>query len=304
MPLAMNRDVFITCAVTGSGSTQDRSPHVPRSPAQIADSAIAAAKAGAAVVHCHVRDPETGAPSRDLGLFREVTDRIRASDTDVVLNLTAGMGGDMIFGPPEQPLPLNESGTDMAGAAERVEHVKQCRPEICTLDCGTMNFAEADYVMTNTPGMLTAMGRMMTALGVKPEIEAFDTGHLWYAKQLVADGVLEPDALVQLCMGVPWGAPDDLNTFMAMVNNVPPEWTFSAFALGRNQMAYVAASVLAGGNVRVGLEDNLMLDRGVLAENWQLVERASNIIENLGARVIGPEEVRKKLKLTKQAPEG
>ena len=304
MPLAMNRDVFITCAVTGSGSTQDRSPHVPRSPAQIADSAIAAAKAGAAIVHCHVRDPETGAPSRDLGLFREVTDRIRASETDVVLNLTAGMGGDMVFGPTEHPLPLNEDGTDMAGAAERVEHVKQCRPEICTLDCGTMNFAESDYVMTNTPGMLTAMGRMMTALGVKPEIEAFDTGHLWYAKQLVADGVLEPDALVQLCMGVPWGAPDDLNTFMAMVNNVPPEWTFSAFSLGRNEMPYVAASVLAGGNVRVGLEDNLMLDRGVLAENWQLVERASNIIENLGARVIGPDEVRKKLNLTKQAPEG
>ncbi len=304
MPLAMNRDVFITCAVTGSGSTQGRSPHVPRSPAQIADSAIAAAKAGAAIVHCHVRDPDTGAPSRDLGLFREVTDRIRASDTDVVLNLTAGMGGDMVFGPSERPLPLNKDGTDMAGAAERVEHVKQCRPEICTLDCGTMNFAEADYVMTNTPGMLTAMGRMMTALGVKPEIEAFDTGHLWYAKQLVADGVLEPDALVQLCMGVPWGAPDDLNTFMAMVNNVPPEWTFSAFGLGRNEMAYVAASVLAGGNVRVGLEDNLMLDRGVLAENWQLVERAANIIENLGARVIGPDEVRKKLNLTKQAPEG
>ncbi len=303
MPLAMNRDVFITCAVTGSGSTQDRSPHVPRSPAQIADSAIAAAKAGAAIVHCHVRDPETGAPSRDLALYREVTDRIRASDTDVVLNLTAGMGGDMMFGPSEHPLPLREDGTDMAGAAERVEHVKQCRPEICTLDCGTMNFAEADYVMTNTPGMLTAMARMMTALGVKPEIEAFDTGHLWYAKQLVADGVLEPDALVQLCMGVPWGAPDDLNTFMAMVNNVPPDWTFSAFALGRNEMAYVAASVLAGGNVRVGLEDNLMLDRGVLAENWQLVERAANIVENLGARVIGPDEVRQKLNLTKQAPQ-
>ncbi|VAV95083.1 beta-keto acid cleavage protein [hydrothermal vent metagenome] len=303
MPLTMNRDVFITCAVTGSGSTQDRSPHVPRSPAQIADSAIAAAKAGAAIVHCHVRDPETGAPSRDLALYREVTERIRDSNTDVVLNLTAGMGGDMMFGPTEHPLPLRQDGTDMAGAAERVEHVAQCRPEICTLDCGTMNFAEADYVMTNTPGMLTAMARMMTALGVKPEIEAFDTGHLWYAKQLVADGVLAPDALVQLCMGVPWGAPDDLNTFMAMVNNVPPEWTFSAFALGRNEMAYVAASVLAGGNVRVGLEDNLMLDRGVLAENWQLVERASNIIENLGARVIGPDEVRKKLNLTKLAPQ-
>ena len=167
-----------------------------------------------------------------------------------------------------------------------------------------MNFAEADYVMTNTPGMLQAMGQMMTDLGVKPEIEAFDTGHLWYAKQLVADGILEPDALVQLCMGVPWGAPDDLNTFMAMVNNVPPNWTFSAFSLGRNQMAYVAASVLAGGNVRVGLEDNLMLERGVLAENYQLVEKARGIIEALGARVIGPEEVRQKLKLTKRTPKG
>ncbi len=303
MPLEMNREVFITCAVTGGGGTQDRSPHVPRSPEQIADSAIAAAKAGAAVVHCHVRDPETGAPSRDLGLYRELTDRVRDSATDVVLNLTAGMGGDMIFGTPEAPLPLSNS-SDMVGASERVAHVAQCLPEICTLDCGTMNFAEADYVMTNTPGMLTAMGQMMTDLGVKPEIEAFDTGHLWYAKQLVKDGVLDSPALVQLCMGVPWGAPDDLNTFMAMVNNVPDDWTFSAFGLGRTQMPYVAASVLAGGNVRVGLEDNLMLDRGVLAENWQLVERAGTIIENLGARVIGPEEVRAKLGLTKRAPKG
>ena len=301
MPLTMNREVFITCAVTGSGGTQDRSPHVPRSPEQIANSAIAAAKAGAAVVHCHVRDPETGVPARDLKLYREVTDRIRESGTDVVLNLTAGMGGDMIFGPTESPLPLS-NGTDMIAASERVAHVAECRPEICTLDCGTMNFAEADYVMTNTPGMLTAMGGMMTDMGVMPEIEAFDTGHLWYAKQLVADGVLKGPALVQLCMGVPWGAPDDLNTFMAMVNNVPDDWTFSAFGLGRNQMAYVAAAVLAGGNVRVGLEDNLMLDKGVLAENWQLVERAQSIIENMGARVIGPEEVRAKLGLEKRAP--
>jgi uncharacterized protein (DUF849 family) len=301
MPLTMNKDVFITCAVTGSGATQDRSDKGPRSPKQIADSAIAAAKAGAAVVHCHVRDPETGRPSRDLAMYREVTDRIRDSDTDVVLNLTAGMGGDMIFGGAETPLPLI-AGTDMVGATERVAHVAECLPEICTLDCGTMNFAESDYVMTNTPGMLTAMGRMMTKLGVKPEIEAFDTGHLWYAKQLVADGVLDGPALVQLCMGVPWGAPDDLNTFMAMVNNVPDDWCFSAFALGRNQMAYVAASVLAGGNVRVGLEDNLWLDKGVLAENWQLVERAGNIVENMGARVIGPAEVREKLGLVKQAP--
>ena len=301
MPLAMNREVFITCAITGSGATQDRSPHVPRSPKQIADSAIAAAHAGAAVVHCHVRDPETGAPSRKLAYYREVTERIRAADIDIVLNLTAGMGGDIVFGNAAQPLPL-AAGTDMVGATERVAHIADCLPEICTLDCGTMNFAEADYVMTNTPGMLQAMGRMMTELGVKPEIEAFDTGHLWYAKQLVADGVLAPDALVQLCMGVPWGAPDDLNTFMSMVNNVPDIWTFSGFGLGRNQMAYVAASVLAGGNVRVGLEDNLWLGKGVLATNEQLVSRAKTIIESMGARVIGPDEVRAKLGLTKRNP--
>ncbi|MDG1376440.1 MAG: 3-keto-5-aminohexanoate cleavage protein [Yoonia sp.] len=301
MPLQMNREVFITCAVTGSGNTQDRSPYVPRSPEQIANSAIDAAKAGAAIVHCHVRDPETGAPSRDLALYREVTERIRDSEVDVVLNLTAGMGGDIVFGGVESPFPTI-TGTDMVGATERVAHVAECLPEICTLDCGTMNFAEADYVMTNTPGMLTAMGTMMTKLGVKAEIEAFDTGHLWYAKQLVKDGVLEKGALVQLCMGVPWGAPDDLNTFMAMVNNVPDDWTFSAFGLGRSQMPYVAASVLAGGNVRVGLEDNLMLDKGVLATNAQLVERAATIIANLGARVITPAEVRAKLGLTKRAP--
>ncbi len=302
MPLEMNREVFITCAVTGSGSTQDRSPHVPRSPKQIADSAIDAAKAGAAIVHCHVRDPQSGAPRRDVELYREVTERIRDAEVDVVLNLTAGMGGDMVFGPTEKPLPLSESGTDMAGASERVRHVAECLPEICTLDCGTMNFAEADYVMTNTPGMLRAMGGMMTELGVKPEIEAFDTGHLWFAKELVKEGVLKEDALVQLCMGVPWGAPDDLNTFMAMVNNVPANWTWSAFSLGRHQMPYVAAAVLAGGNVRVGLEDNLMLGKGKLATNAQLVEHAAGLIEGLGARVIGPEEVRQKLDLTKRAP--
>jgi uncharacterized protein (DUF849 family) len=301
MPLTMSREVFITCAVTGSGGTQDRSPHVPRSPKQIADSAIDAARAGAAIVHCHVRDPETGAPSRRLELYREVTDRIREAEVDVVLNLTAGMGGDIVFGGTDSPLPV-APGTDMVGAEERVAHVAQCLPEICTLDCGTMNFAEADYVMTNTPGMLRAMGRMMTELGVKPEIEAFDTGHLWFAKELVKEGVLDAPALVQLCMGVPWGAPDDLNTFMAMVNNVPEDWTFSAFSLGRNQMAYAAAAVLAGGHVRVGLEDNLWLDKGVLATNAQLVERAVGIVERMGARVMTPQEVREKLGLVKRAP--
>ena len=301
MPLSINREVFITCAVTGSGATQDKSPHVPRSPEQIANSAIDAAKAGAAIVHCHVRDPDSGAPSRDIALYREVTERIREAEVDVVLNLTAGMGGDMVFGSSDKPLPL-QAGTDMVGAAERVEHVRQCRPELCTLDCGTMNFAESDYVMTNTPGMLRAMGSLMTEMGVKAEIEAFDTGHLWFAKELVKEEVLQPDALVQCCMGVPWGAPDDLNTLMAMVNNIPEQWTWSAFALGRHQMPYVAASVLAGGNVRVGLEDNLMLGKGQLATNAQLVERAVIIIESLGSVVLGPDEVRKRLGLTRQLP--
>ncbi len=302
MPLAMNRDVFITCAVTGSGDTAGKSPHVPRSPKEIAESAIDAANAGAAVVHCHVRDPETGAPSRRNDLYREVTERIRDAEVDVVLNLTAGMGGDMIFGNTEQPLPLNPNGTDMVGATERVSHVAECLPEICTLDCGTMNFSLGDYVMTNTPSMLRAMGKMMTDLGVRPEIEAFDTGHLWFAKQLAEEGIIEDPVLIQLCMGIPWGAPDDLNTFMAMVNNVPSHWTFSAFSIGRNAMAYPAAAVLAGGNVRVGLEDNLYVGKGQLATNAQLVEKAVNVIESMGARIIGPAQVREKLKLQKRAP--
>ena len=301
MPLAMNREVFITCAVTGSGATQDRSPHVPRSPAAIAESAIAAAEAGAAIVHCHVRDPETGAPSRDPALFREVTERIRDSATDVVLNLTAGMGGDLLFDGTEA-MDRMSPRSDMAGAAERVAHLLDCRPEICTLDCGTMNFAEADYVMVNTPGMLRDMAARMTAAGVRIEIEAFDTGHLWFARRLVEEGAIPEPVLVQLCMGVPWAAPDDLNTFMAMVNALPAGWHFSAFALGRHQMPYVAAAVLAGGNVRVGLEDNLWLDKGVLATNAQLVERAVEIVERLGARVIGPAEVRARLRLHKRAP--
>ncbi|MDB9715311.1 3-keto-5-aminohexanoate cleavage protein [Amylibacter sp.] len=301
MPLSMNSKVFITCAITGSGSSQDRSPHVPRSPKEIAESAIAAAKAGAAIVHCHVRDPETGVPSRDLKLYREVTDRVRDSEVDMVLNLTAGMGGDMVFGSPDRPLPLSNS-TDMASAEERVAHIAECLPEICTLDCGTMNFAEADYVMTNTPGMLEAMGSIMESLGVKPEIEAFDTGHLWLAKNLVEKGILKSPALVQLCMGIPWGAPDDLNTFMAMVNNVPNDWNWSAFSIGRNELPYVAASVLAGGNVRVGLEDNLWLAKGQLATNEALVERAVTIIEAMGSSIMTPEETREKLNLVKRLP--
>ncbi|HIO72703.1 MAG TPA: 3-keto-5-aminohexanoate cleavage protein, partial [Flavobacteriales bacterium] len=275
--------------------------NVPRSPKQIADSAIAAAKAGAAVVHCHVRDPKTGVPSRDPRLYRELTDRIRDSKTDVILNLTAGMGGDMFFGPPSAPLPLKNE-TDMGSAESRMEPIADCLPEICTLDCGSMNFGEGDYVMTNTPGMLRAMGSMMTALGIKPEIEAFETGHLWFAKQLVKEGVIESPALVQLCMGIPWGAPNDLNTYMAMVNNIPSDWHWSSFSISRDQMPYVAASVLAGGNVRVGLEDNIWLEKGVLATNESLVKKATTIIEAMGSTLMSPQQVRDLLGLTKRAP--
>ncbi|MEM7562596.1 MAG: 3-keto-5-aminohexanoate cleavage protein [Pseudomonadota bacterium] len=302
MPLAMNMKPFITCAVTGSGGTQDRSPHVPRSPEQIANSAIDAAKAGAAIVHCHVRDPQTGAPSRKLEYYREVAERIRDSETDVVLNFTAGMGGDMVFGDPENPLPLNEAGTDMAGATERVAHVADSLPEICTLDCGTMNFAEADYVMTNTPGMLRSMAQKMTDIGVRIEVEVFETGHLWFCKQLVEEGLIPEPVMIQMCMGIPWGAPDDLNTFMSMVNNTPAGWTYSAFSIGRNEMPFAAAAVLAGGNVRVGLEDNLWLKKGELATNAQLVEKAATIVTNMGATLMTPAEVREKLQLQKRPP--
>jgi len=301
MPLEIKSNIFITCAITGSGNTQDRSSNVPRSPKQIADSAIAAAKEGAAIVHCHVRDPESGAPSRDPVLYRELTDRIRDSNTDVVLNLTSGMGGDMFLGPPSAPLPL-KNDTDMGSAESRMEPIADCLPEICTLDCGTMNFGEGDYVMTNTPDMLRTMGRMMTELGIKPEIEAFDTGHLWFAKQLVEEGIIEDPALVQLCMGIPWGAPNDLNTYMAMVNNIPSDWNWSSFSISRDQMPYVAASVLAGGNVRVGLEDNIWLEKDVLATNESLVHKATTIIEAMGSTIMNPQQVRNLLGLTKREP--
>jgi uncharacterized protein (DUF849 family) len=300
MPLAMNREVFITCAVTGAGDTVGRSDKVPVTPTQIADAAIEAAKAGAAIAHIHVRDPVTGKGARDPRLYREVVERIRSSGTDVVINLTAGMGGDLTLGSVEKPLPPAESGTDMVGATERLAHVAELLPEICTLDCGTMNFGEGDYVMTNTPAMLKAMAGQIKALGVRPEIEIFDTGHLVLAKWLVEQGLIEGPVLVQLCMGIPWGAPDDIGTLMALVNNLPEGWVFSAFSIGRSQLPYAALAVLAGGNVRVGLEDNLWLAKGRLATNGELVERAATIVTNMGARLLGPDEVRAKLKLTKR----
>ena len=295
----MNFNAFITCALTGAGNTVDKHPAIPVTPEQIADSAIDAAKAGAAVVHIHVRDPKTGAPSRDPKLFAEVVSRIRDSGTDVVLNTTAGMGGDMVFGEGENPLPLNEKGTDMAGPLERLAHVEELLPEICTLDCGTMNFAESNYVMTNTPGMLKSMAQRVKDLGVRPELEVFDSGHLVLVKELIKAGLLEKPYLIQLCMGIPYGAPDDPGTLLALVNQLPPDSVFSAFSIGRHQLPYVAMAVLAGGNVRVGLEDNLYLEKGVFASNTQLVERAATILSSLNVNIMTPDQVRKKLALKK-----
>jgi uncharacterized protein (DUF849 family) len=294
----VNWEVFITCAVTGAGDTAGRSPLVPVAPGQIADAAIEAARAGAAIAHIHVRDPQTGKGGRDPRLFREVVERIRAADVDVVLNLTAGMGGDLVLGGEDAPLPPDARATDMAGAEERLRHVAELRPEICTLDCGTMNFAEGDYVMTNTPSMLREMARQIRELGVRPEIEVFDTGHLVFAKQLIEEGLVDAPAMLQLCMGIPYGAPDDPGTLLALVNQLPADCVFSAFAIGRAQLPYVALAPIVGGNVRVGLEDNIWLERGVKATNGQLVERAVAILEAMNVRVLGPDETREKLRLT------
>lgn len=298
----MNWEVFITCAVTGVGDTVGRSDRVPVTPQQIADAALEAARAGAAVVHIHVRDPATGKGARDPKLYREVVERVRGSDVDVVINLTAGMGGDLVLGSAEVPLPPDEAGTDMAGATERLEHVAELLPEICTLDCGSMNFAAGgDYVLVNSPAILRAMARRIQELGVRPELEVFDTGHLVLVKELIAEGLIDEPPLIQLCTGIPYGAPDDPLTLLAMVQQLPPGAIFSTFSIGRMQLPFVAMAALVGGNVRVGLEDNVYLSRGRLATNGELVERAVRILEAMNVRVLGPDEVRDKLRLRRAA---
>lgn len=297
----MNWDVFVTCAITGAGDTTSKSPHVPVTPQQIAESAIDAARAGAAVVHIHVRNPETGVGVRDTELYAEVVERVRAADVDVVINLTAGMGGDLVLGSGENPLPPNPDGTDMAGATERLKHVRALLPEICTLDCGTMNFASGgDYIMVNTPSILREMARQVQALGVRPELEVFDTGHLVMVKEMIRDGLLDDPVMVQLCMGIAYGAPDDVTSLMAMVNLLPPGSVFSAFSIGRMQIPYVAMAALAGGNVRVGLEDNLYLGAGQLATNAELVTRAVDILGGMNTKIMSAQAVRDKLQLVKR----
>lgn len=291
----MNHEVIVTCAVTGAGDTATRNRHVPVTPKEIADAAIQAAKAGAAIAHIHVRDPATKQASRDPALFKEVVDRVRDSGTDVVLNLTAGMGGDWIpdCDNPAMPGP----GTDMISADERLAHIDLCRPEICSLDCGTLNFGDGDNIYISTPPTLRHMAKKIREWGVKPEMEVFELGHIRFARQMQAEGLIAEPAMYQICLGIPWGADQTIETLMAMKSHLPADASWAGFGISRMQMPMAAAVVAAGGNVRVGLEDNLFLDRGVLASNEQLVTRVVEIIERMGGRAVTPQEARDKLKL-------
>jgi uncharacterized protein (DUF849 family) len=291
----MNHDVIITCALTGAGDTVDKHPAMPVTPTQIAAAAVEAAKAGATVVHCHVRDPITGKGSRDPALYREVMARIRDSGVDIIVNLTAGMGGDLEIGAGETPLAFGPA-TDLVGPLARLVHVEELLPDICTLDCGTLNFGDGDTIYVSTPAALRAGAQRITELGVKAELEIFDTGHLWFANQMIKEGLLL-DPLFQLCLGIPWGAPADTTTMKAMVDNLPAGVTWAGFGIGRMQMPMAAQAVLLGGHVRVGLEDNLWLDKGVPASNGSLVERVIKLIECMGARPMTPAQGRVKMGL-------
>jgi len=292
----LNRNPIITCAVTGSGDTVAKHPDLPKSPDEIATAAIEAAKAGAAIVHIHVREPGSGKPSRDVELYRQVVGRIRESDTDVVLNLTTGMGGDLFLGPDDDPLNFTED-TDCVGQMERMQHVEALLPEICSLDCGSFNYMGQNYVFISTPSMLELGAKRLQEIGVKPELEVFEVGQIWFAKHLLEQGLIDSPPLFQICLGIPWGAPATPRVFQTMVDELPDGCNWTGFAISAMEMPIVAQSMLLGGNVRVGLEDNLYLEKGVLATNAQLVERARKIIESLGATVQSPAEARESLGL-------
>ncbi len=293
----MNNEVIVTCAVTGAGDTLGKHPEVPVTPEQISNAAIAAAKAGASVAHIHVRDPETGLGSRDVNLFKEVVERIRDSETDVVINLTAGMGGDWV--PSEENPSMPGPGTDMIGPEERLAHVKEIHPEICSLDCGTMNFGNGNEIYISPPGYLREMASMIQEWGVKPELEVFELGQIRFAKQMIKEGLINEPPMFQICLGIPWGAEQTVDSMKVMKDELPTNASWASFGIGRMQMPMAAAAVAMGGNVRVGLEDNLYLEKGVLASNDQLVNRVIEIIQRMGGRVLSPQETRDKLKLKK-----
>ena len=290
----MNLTPFITCAVTGGGDFASKSPHVPVTPQEIADSALEAHEAGAAIVHLHVRDPHTRRGSRDTGLYRELVTIIRERNQDVIINLTGGMGGEILFGPSETPLP-GDSDMDFVGPAERMEHILELKPELASLDAGSVNFDEALYA--TTPSWLRAMCAGYLASNVLPEIEVFELGHIELAKQLLKENLIRQPPIFQLCLGIKYGAPATPEAMTAMRNALPQNAIWAGFGLGAKQMPMAAQAVLLGGNVRVGLEDNLYLERGVLATNAQLVARARQIIEAMGAQTLSARATREKLGL-------
>lgn len=296
----MERKVILTCAVTGNAPVSPKYPYeYPVTPAQICAAVIEAARAGASVAHVHVRDPETGHGSRDPRLFREVVDQIRSSGVDIVINLTAGLGAVLLPDPEDESRALPQS--DVVGVEERIAHVKECLPELASLDVTTGNQEEGpfEFVYLNTTRTLRGMAKRFQQIGVKPELEVFQAGDLLFANQMLAEGLVDGPPLFQFVLGVRWGAPADTATIAYMKALLPPGAIWGALGVGRQQMPVVAQSVLLGGHVRVGLEDNLYLSRGVFATNAQLVERARHIVEYLGASVATPEETRQILNLGK-----
>jgi uncharacterized protein (DUF849 family) len=294
----MSRPVIISCALTGGADSTGASPHVPITPAQIAAEAISAHAAGAAVVHIHVRDPATGKPSRDVALYRETVERIRAAGTDVVINLTTGPGARYV---PDPAAPGGAGkGTTMASPEDRVAHVLEMRPEICSLDVATMNMGPNAFV--NVPGQLAAMARMIRDAGVKPELEVFDLGHIELAKRMIADGLIEAPPFLQLCTGIAYGAPSTTEAVLTMRNALPAGAQWSGFGISRHQFPMAAQMIILGGHVRVGLEDNLYLSRGELSPgNAPLVSRAAELVRLLGNSVATPAEARGLLGLAAKA---
>ncbi len=289
----MNDEVIVTCAVTGAGDSAGRSPHVPVTPPQIAAACIEAAEAGAAIVHVHVRNPETGKADRTVAYYEEVVGLVRESKTDVVINLTCGMGGDLYLDA-DRPSQM-AAGTDLATPYERMEHVDRLRPEICTIDCGSMNFG--DHVVINRTADLEKMARYAQEWGVKPELEVFDMGQVGIASRMVRKGLIDGQPLFQFCLGIDGGAAASAQSILALRSMIPDNAIWAAFGISSHEMPMVAQAVLLGGNVRVGLEDNLYLEKGVLATNGQLVEKAARIVHDLGARTLTPAETRQKLGL-------
>jgi len=291
----MQRKVMIACAVTGSADTPARNPAVPVTPTEIAASAIDAAKAGAAIVHIHVRDPQTTRPSMDGALYREVVERIRSSGTDVLINLTTGPGARFIPGADD---PLKAApGSTLALPAARVRHVVELRPEICSLDMGSMNMG--GQVFVNTPPHLEAMATAIRDANVTPELEVFEAGHLMLAKRMIEAGHIKPPGLFQICLGISWGQPAVPEAVAYMRGLLPPDCVWFAFGISLHQFPIAAQTVLLGGHVRVGLEDNLYLAKGELApNNAALVEKAAQIVEILGDQVATPAEARQILKLS------